>query len=110
MTEFGFAEPFEAQKTLLADIRTDIGRTQYYHDYMRAILMALADGVNVVGCLAWSIVDNMEWQVGYEPKFGVQYVNFTTQERYYKASFFEYVDAFRQYQVGGSSSALNGTR
>ena len=28
----------------------------------------------------------------------LQYVNYTTYERYYKASFFEYVDAFKQYQ------------
>ena len=57
VTEFGFAEPFEQLKTLKADIRFDLARTTYYHDYMRAILMALADGVNVVGCLAWSLVD-----------------------------------------------------
>jgi hypothetical protein len=30
-------------------------------------------------------------------KFGMQYVNFTTQERFYKASFFEYVNAFNLY-------------
>lgn len=28
----------------------------------------------------------------------MQYVNFTTQERFYKASFFEYVNAFKVYQ------------
>jgi beta-glucosidase/6-phospho-beta-glucosidase/beta-galactosidase len=34
---------------------------------------------------------------GYRPKFGMQYVNFTTYERSYKASFFEYVNAFKLY-------------
>ena len=34
---------------------------------------------------------------GYHPKFGMQYVNFTTYERSYKASFFEYVNAFKVY-------------
>lgn len=34
---------------------------------------------------------------GYTVKFGMQYVNFTTYERSYKASFFEYVNAFKLY-------------
>lgn len=39
---------------------------------MQAILMAISEGVNVVGALAWSIVDNLEWSAGYQDKFGVQ--------------------------------------
>jgi beta-glucosidase len=35
--------------------------------------------------------------IGYHVKFGMQYVNFTTYERAYKASFFEYVNAFKLY-------------
>ncbi|KAH8685822.1 glycoside hydrolase superfamily [Tricladium varicosporioides] len=97
ITEFGFAEPFEALKTIKADITTDAIRTSYYRDYMQAILMAISEGVNVVGCLAWSIVDNLEWSAGYQARFGIQYVNFTTQERTYKSSFFEYVNAFKLY-------------
>ncbi|KAF1983921.1 glycoside hydrolase family 1 protein [Aulographum hederae CBS 113979] len=98
VTEFGFAEPFEGQKTMLSDIRFDYSRTMYYHDYMQAILIALADGVNVVGALAWSFIDNLEWQQGYTSKFGMQYCNFTSQERHFKASFFEYVAAFDAYK------------
>lgn len=97
VTEFGFAEPFEVQKTIKADILFDPIRSGYYRDYMQAILIAISEGVNVVGCLAWSIVDNLEWTSGYQDKLGIQYVNFTTQERAYKASFFEYVNAFKVY-------------
>jgi beta-glucosidase/6-phospho-beta-glucosidase/beta-galactosidase len=61
VSEFGFAEPFEVNKQLLQDIRFDLGRTAYYHDYMQAILIAISEGVKVVGCLAWSLVDNLEW-------------------------------------------------
>ena len=98
VTEFGFAEPFENQKKLKADIQFDYARSGYYHDYMRAILTAISEGIPVVGCLAWSILDNLEWSQGFSTRFGMQYVNFTTQERAYKASFFEYVDTFKQYQ------------
>jgi beta-glucosidase/6-phospho-beta-glucosidase/beta-galactosidase len=98
VTEFGFAEPFEELKQIVGDIRYDLARTAYFHDYMQGILIAMSEGVNVVGTLAWSIVDNLEWAQGYTVKFGLQYVNLTTQERYFKASFFEYVRAFDVYQ------------
>ncbi|TKX25586.1 beta-glucosidase-like protein 1 [Elsinoe australis] len=100
VTEFGFAEPFENSKTLRQDILTDPLRTSYFHDYMRALLLAMSEGVEVIGTLAWSFVDNYEWQTGYQGRFGLQYVNFSdpARPRYYKASFFEYVNAFEVYQ------------
>jgi beta-glucosidase/6-phospho-beta-glucosidase/beta-galactosidase len=72
VTEFGFAEPFEALKTLKADILTDAIRSSYYRAYMQAILIAMSEGVNVVGTLAWSILDNLEWNAGYRSRFGMQ--------------------------------------
>lgn len=39
---------------------------------MQAILIAISDGVNVVSCLAWSVMDNLEWNQGYTSKFGMQ--------------------------------------
>lgn len=73
-------------------------RSAYYRDYLSAILIALSEGVNVVGTLAWSIYDNLEWSQGYGVKFGIQYVNLTTQERFFKASAFEYVNMFNVYK------------
>ncbi|PSN75038.1 glycoside hydrolase [Corynespora cassiicola Philippines] len=98
ITEFGISEPFEALKENLATILIDPIRSQYYRDYLEAILIAISEGVNVVGTLAWSIYDNLEWSQGYGVKFGIQYVNLTTQERYFKASAFEYVNMFNIYQ------------
>jgi beta-glucosidase len=60
------------QKTLKADILFDPIRSSYYRDYMEAILISISEGVNVIGTLAWSIVDNLEWTSGYQDKFGVQ--------------------------------------
>ncbi|KAI9705215.1 MAG: hypothetical protein M1820_005362 [Bogoriella megaspora] len=102
VTEFGFGEPFEQLKTTLSDILLDPIRSSYYTDYMEGILIAMSEGVEVVGALAWSIFDNLEWAQGYNVKFGMQYVNLTTQERYYKASFFEFVNVFKVYQVGSN--------
>lgn len=65
ITEFGFSEPFEGLKTLLPDILTDPIRSSYYHDYIQGMLIAISEGVNLIGCLAWSIMDNLEWNEGY---------------------------------------------
>lgn len=72
ITEFGISEPFEALKTSLPTIVIDPIRSKYYVDYLEAILMALSEGVDVVGTLAWSIYDNLEWSSGYGVKFGIQ--------------------------------------
>jgi beta-glucosidase/6-phospho-beta-glucosidase/beta-galactosidase len=31
---------------------------------MVAILIAISEGTNVVGCMAWAIFDNLEWNSG----------------------------------------------
>lgn len=99
VSEFGFAEPLERYKTLVPDILTDQIRTDYYRDYMEGILIGLSEGLNIVGCLAWSFVDNLEWSSGYQIKFGMQRVDFESpgRERSYKASFFQYVDVYKKY-------------
>lgn len=97
--EFGFAEPYEAYKTGVPEVLLDQIRTDYYRDYMEAILVSLSEGVNVVGCLAWSFVDNLEWSSGFQVRFGLQRVDFESpgRERSYKASFFQYVDVYKKY-------------
>ncbi|KAI3400687.1 hypothetical protein diail_2399 [Diaporthe ilicicola] len=98
ISEFGLPEPYESSRTDLHSIVIDPLRSRYYREYMQSILMAMAEGINVVGTLAWSILDNFEWNQGYSCRFGLQYVNYTTQERYFKASAFEYVNMFQVYQ------------
>ena len=101
VAEFGFSEPFEGLKSVKGDILYDLGRMSYMHDYMRAILLALSENVPIIGCIAWSFVDNFEWAKGFDQtRFGMQYVDFQspTYERTYKASFFEYARTFQTYQ------------
>lgn len=64
ISEFGFAEPFERLKTKRKDILYDAIRTSYFHDYMEGVLLAISEGVNVVGTVAWAIADNLEWGSG----------------------------------------------
>lgn len=99
ISEFGFAEPLEVYKQLVPDVLTDTIRSDYYRGYMEGILIGLSEGLNVMGSLAWSFVDNLEWSSGFQIKFGMQRVDFDSPglERAYKASFFQYVDVYNKY-------------
>ncbi|GIK07199.1 hypothetical protein Aspvir_002855 [Aspergillus viridinutans] len=92
VSEFGFPVFGEAEKSDLSDQLFDTPRSIYHLSFMLEILNAIhEDGVRVMGALAWSWADN--WEFGdYKQQFGLQVVNRTTQERYYKKSFFDLVD------------------
>ncbi|CAG7959230.1 unnamed protein product [Penicillium olsonii] len=91
VSEFGLPVFGEAAKDL-PDQRFDTPRSSYYLSFMSEILKAIhKDGVHVMGALAWSWVDN--WEFGDNTQqFGMQVVNKTTQQRFYKKSFFDVVD------------------
>ena len=46
----------------------------------------IADGIPVKGYFYWSLLDNFEWQMGYQMRFGLIAVNRTTMERTPKES------------------------
>lgn len=80
VSEFGMPEPYESLRTDLQSIVIDPLRSRYYREYLQSILMAMAEGVNVVGTLAWSVFDNFEWDHGYSCRFGVQVSQFQAEE------------------------------
>ncbi|KAI0968517.1 glycoside hydrolase [Xylaria arbuscula] len=91
VSEFGFPVFNEADKEL-PDQLFDTPRSTYYLSFLSEILKSIhEDGVHVMGALAWSWLDN--WEFGtYEAHFGLQVLNRTTQQRFYKKSFFDVVD------------------
>jgi beta-glucosidase/6-phospho-beta-glucosidase/beta-galactosidase len=98
LTEFGFAEPFEDNLTVLPDRRYDQLRVDYFTSYLNSLLAArVEDGVNVTGAFAWAIYDNFEWQNGLSTQFGLQNVNYTTLERFPEASWFAFTSFFKQH-------------
>lgn len=61
-------------------------RLDYYRSHLRAIHAAMAQGVDLRGYCAWSLMDNLEWAYGFAKRFGLVHVNFDTQERTLKDS------------------------
>jgi beta-glucosidase len=64
----------------------DQGRIDYYEGYLRALLKARKEGVNIKGFFAWTLMDNFEWAEGYRARFGLIHVDFETQLRTIKNS------------------------
>ncbi len=54
-------------------------------DYLRRHLLALRDairaGSDIRGYMAWSLMDNFEWSLGFAKRFGLVHVNYGTLER-----------------------------
>ena len=61
-------------------------RLDYLRSHLRAIHAAIGQGVDVRGYCAWSLLDNLEWALGYSKRFGLVHVNFETQQRTLKDS------------------------
>jgi beta-glucosidase len=64
----------------------DKRRIFYLRDHILQTHRALTDGVPVSGYFVWSFLDNFEWKLGYQMRFGMIYVDFDTQQRIMKDS------------------------
>jgi beta-glucosidase len=97
ITENGAAFP-----DFLADGRVDDpDREAFLHEHILEAHRALQDGVPLAGYSVWSLLDNFEWQHGYEPRFGLIYVDYSTQERIIKRSGHWYSRVTRENGVSG---------
>ncbi len=65
----------------------DAARLAYVEAHLAQVRRALADGVPVAGYYLWSLLDNYEWSLGYEKRFGLVHVDFETLRRTPKASY-----------------------
>jgi len=80
ITENGCAWPDEAGMP-------DQRRIDFIESHLAALQRAMADGADVRGYFYWSLLDNFEWALGYEPRFGLVHVDYNTQVRTPKASY-----------------------
>ncbi|MGH8033368.1 MAG: GH1 family beta-glucosidase [Luteimonas sp.] len=56
-------------------------RIDYLRKHLSAIHDAIEQGVDIRGYMVWSLLDNLEWSLGYSKRFGIIHVNYGTQQR-----------------------------
>ncbi len=61
-------------------------RAAYLREHLRALRDAIAAGCDVRGYFVWSLLDNLEWALGFSKRFGIVHVDFSSQRRTPKAS------------------------
>jgi len=70
----------------------DAPRIAYMRGHLEALSRAIAAGVDVRGFFYWSLLDNYEWDSGYDKRFGLVHVDYATQQRTLKDSAHWYRD------------------
>jgi beta-glucosidase len=74
----------------------DLDRVAYLRTHLAAVHAAIAAGAPVGGYYVWSLMDNFEWAWGYDKRFGIVHVDYTTQQRTPKSSAAYYAEVIRR--------------
>ncbi|MDL5511293.1 GH1 family beta-glucosidase [Arenibacter sp. M-2] len=82
ITENGAAFADEIYKGRVMDKE----RLSYLQAYLKQVHRAKMEGLKVDGYFVWTFTDNFEWAEGYNPRFGLVYVDFENQQRIIKSS------------------------
>ncbi|CAH2059125.1 unnamed protein product, partial [Iphiclides podalirius] len=59
----------------------DRSRVKNLREYLKALLLAIEDGTEVLGFTVWSLMDNVEWNAGTSERFGLYEVDFDSEEK-----------------------------
>jgi beta-glucosidase len=79
----------------------DDDRTDYLAQHIGAVATARAQGADIRGYFAWSLLDNFEWAYGYDKRFGIVRVDYETQTRTPKQSALWFRDTIKRVRAGG---------
>ncbi|MDJ0685678.1 MAG: GH1 family beta-glucosidase [Alphaproteobacteria bacterium] len=87
VTENGMASYDRVDLTADAAERVaDPDRIAYLNGHLAAVKRAIDDGAPVKGYFIWSLLDNFEWALGYDKRFGLVHVDFESLARTPKQS------------------------
>lgn len=64
----------------------DEERVEFIKQTLSGVYQRIEQGIPVIGYTYWSLLDNFEWQLGYDQTFGLIAVDRSTQTRYPKQS------------------------
>ena len=73
----------------------DPQRIDFLARYLGGLKRAAGEGIPLAGYFYWSVMDNFEWCEGYKDRFGLIHVDYQTQKRTPKDSYYWYRDVIR---------------
>lgn len=80
----------------------DKGRVLYLQSYMEIVDRLNGKGMNIAGYFCWSLLDNFEWPSGYSQRFGIVYVDYPSQMRIKKDSYYTYKTIIKNHKESWS--------
>ncbi|XP_071730153.1 beta-glucosidase 18-like isoform X2 [Rutidosis leptorrhynchoides] len=84
VTENGYSDPTTQGQG--QDVLHDVKRIEYHKSYLASLAKAIRDGADVRGYFAWTLMDDFEWIIGYNVRFGLYYIDRQTLDRIPKLS------------------------
>lgn len=91
LTDFADDLPIYITECGIASTNDD-RRNRFLIAYLQEVARAIRAGVNVRGFFYWSLIDNFEWHMGFEPRFGLVEVDYETLQRKIRPSALVYTD------------------
>jgi beta-glucosidase len=87
----------------------DAERARYLEEHLAACGRAARRGVPLAGYFAWSLLDNFEWDYGYDARFGLVYVDYSTQHRSVKDSGRRYASIIESHRQQASGAVVGSS-
>ncbi len=84
-----YNKPLYVAESGIADEK-DVHRGDYITNQVRGVWRAIQEGADVRGHFYWSLLDNYEWALGFEKRFGLVEIDYTTLERKIRPSAYVY--------------------
>jgi beta-glucosidase len=90
-----YKKPIMITENGVAD-KDDEYRRWWIEETIIAMERAISEGVDVIGYMHWSLLDNFEWAYGWWPEFGLIHVDRKTMNREIRGSAKFYADKIRE--------------
>jgi len=90
-----YKKPLFVSEAGIAD-EVDKYRASYITKQVEATWQAIQEGMDVRGHIYWSLLDNYEWALGFEKRFGLVEIDYETLERKIRPSAYVYKKIIEQ--------------
>ncbi|MCX5693707.1 MAG: glycoside hydrolase family 1 protein [Candidatus Omnitrophica bacterium] len=74
-------------------------RWDYIYQHLQQLHRVISAGVEVLGYIYWSLIDNFEWDKGFIPRFGLVQIDYQNQQRTVRESAKKLAEVFKSGEI-----------